>query len=141
MARSSNPNSAGSQFYICLGDAPFLNRQYTVFGHVVEGQNVVDQIRAGDQMTAVTIEGGEKAGQRLSLPRLALGTQGWSYPDWVGPMYDAGTRPGDYLARVRRRVLQSRDRLDRLRHAAARPGAQMGRAGARRLHLRAQDAA
>jgi cyclophilin family peptidyl-prolyl cis-trans isomerase len=56
MARSSNPNSAGSQFYICLGDAPFLNRQYTVFGHVVEGQNVVDAIRVGDVMNAVTIE-------------------------------------------------------------------------------------
>ena len=56
MARSSNPNSAGSQFYICLGDAPFLNRQYTVFGHVVEGQSVVDAIRKGDAMTSVTIE-------------------------------------------------------------------------------------
>jgi peptidylprolyl isomerase/peptidyl-prolyl cis-trans isomerase B (cyclophilin B) len=56
MARSSNPNSAGSQFYICLGDAPFLNRQYTVFGHVVEGQEVVDAIRVGDVMTSVTIE-------------------------------------------------------------------------------------
>jgi peptidyl-prolyl cis-trans isomerase B (cyclophilin B) len=60
MARSANPNSAGSQFYICLDDAPFLNRQYTVFGHVVEGQNVVDQIRAGDAMTKVTIEDGSK---------------------------------------------------------------------------------
>jgi cyclophilin family peptidyl-prolyl cis-trans isomerase len=56
MARSSNPNSAGSQFYICLGDAPFLNRQYTVFGHVVEGQTVVDAIRVGDVMNTVTIE-------------------------------------------------------------------------------------
>jgi len=44
MARSASPNSAGSQFYICLEDAPFLNRQYTVFGHVVEGQQVVDAI-------------------------------------------------------------------------------------------------
>jgi peptidyl-prolyl cis-trans isomerase B (cyclophilin B) len=61
MARSSNPNSAGSQFYIVLDDAPFLNRQYTVFGQVVEGQNVVDQIRAGDVMTKVTIEGGAGA--------------------------------------------------------------------------------
>jgi peptidylprolyl isomerase/peptidyl-prolyl cis-trans isomerase B (cyclophilin B) len=60
MARSSNPNSAGSQFYICLGDAPFLNKQYTVFGHVVEGQPVVESIRVGDAMTAVTIE--ESAG-------------------------------------------------------------------------------
>ena len=62
MARSQNPNSAGSQFYICLDDAPFLNRQYTVFGHVVEGQNVVDQIRAGDKMDKVTIEDGKAAG-------------------------------------------------------------------------------
>jgi len=56
MARSSNPNSAGSQFYICLGDAPFLNRNYTVFGHVVEGQSVVDAIRVGDVMETVAIE-------------------------------------------------------------------------------------
>jgi cyclophilin family peptidyl-prolyl cis-trans isomerase len=56
MARSSNPNSAGSQFYICLEDAPFLNRQYTVFGHVVEGQSVVDSIRPGDPMVQVAIE-------------------------------------------------------------------------------------
>jgi cyclophilin family peptidyl-prolyl cis-trans isomerase len=56
MARSSNPNSAGSQFYICLGDAPFLNRQYTVFGHVIEGQSVVNDIRKGDVMNTVAIE-------------------------------------------------------------------------------------
>ncbi len=56
MARAASPNSAGSQFYICLDDAPFLNRQYTVFGHVVEGQNVVDGIRPGDVMESVTIE-------------------------------------------------------------------------------------
>ena len=62
MARSANPNSAGSQFYICLADAPFLNRQYTVFGHVVEGQHVVDHIRAGDVMSKVTIEDGDKGG-------------------------------------------------------------------------------
>jgi cyclophilin family peptidyl-prolyl cis-trans isomerase len=56
MARSQSPNSAGSQFYICLDDAPFLNRQYTVFGHVVEGQTVVDAIRPGDAMVQVAIE-------------------------------------------------------------------------------------
>jgi cyclophilin family peptidyl-prolyl cis-trans isomerase len=56
MARAANPNSAGSQFYICLGDAPFLNRQYTVFGKVISGQEVVDAIRVGDVMNAVTIE-------------------------------------------------------------------------------------
>ena len=56
MARSANPNSAGSQFYICLGDASFLNKQYTVFGQTVEGQEVVDAIRKGDVMETVTIE-------------------------------------------------------------------------------------
>jgi cyclophilin family peptidyl-prolyl cis-trans isomerase/predicted GIY-YIG superfamily endonuclease len=56
MARSSDPNSAGSQFYITLGDARFLDRQYTVFGQVIEGQEVVDEIRKGDVMETVTIE-------------------------------------------------------------------------------------
>src|SRR5476651_2735577 len=56
MARSSNPNSAGSQFYICLDDAAFLNNQYTVFGQVTSGQDVVDAIRKGDVMETVAIE-------------------------------------------------------------------------------------
>ena len=56
MARSSNPNSAGSQFYICLGDARFLDKQYTVFGQTIEGQDVVDKIKVGDVMETVTIE-------------------------------------------------------------------------------------
>jgi len=57
MARSSSPNSAGSQFYICLGDARFLDKQYTVFGQTIEGQDVVDKIKVGDVMETVTIEG------------------------------------------------------------------------------------
>jgi peptidyl-prolyl cis-trans isomerase B (cyclophilin B) len=56
MARSQSPNSAGSQFYICLGDARDLDKQYTVFGQTVEGQDVVDAIRVGDVMETVTIE-------------------------------------------------------------------------------------
>jgi cyclophilin family peptidyl-prolyl cis-trans isomerase/predicted GIY-YIG superfamily endonuclease len=56
MARSQNPNSAGSQFYICLGDARFLDKQYTVFGQTAAGQDVVDAIRMGDVMESVTIE-------------------------------------------------------------------------------------
>jgi cyclophilin family peptidyl-prolyl cis-trans isomerase len=56
MARSSNPNSAGSQFYICLDDAPFLNKQYTVFGQTTAGQDVVAAIRKGDVMETVVIE-------------------------------------------------------------------------------------
>jgi cyclophilin family peptidyl-prolyl cis-trans isomerase/predicted GIY-YIG superfamily endonuclease len=58
MARSASPNSAGSQFYICLGDARFLDNQYTVFGQTIEGQDVVDSIRKGDVMESVTIEPG-----------------------------------------------------------------------------------
>ena len=44
MARSQHPDSAGSQFFICVADAPFLNKQYTVFGEVVSGMNVADKI-------------------------------------------------------------------------------------------------
>jgi peptidyl-prolyl cis-trans isomerase B (cyclophilin B) len=44
MARSADPNSAGSQFFICVADAPFLDRQYTVFGEVVSGMDVADKI-------------------------------------------------------------------------------------------------
>lgn len=44
MARAADPNSAGSQFFICVADAPFLNKQYTVFGEVVSGMDVVDKI-------------------------------------------------------------------------------------------------
>jgi len=56
MARASNPNSAGSQFYICLDDARFLDRQYTVFGQMIDGFDALDAIRVGDAMTKVTIE-------------------------------------------------------------------------------------
>jgi peptidyl-prolyl cis-trans isomerase B (cyclophilin B) len=44
MARAQDPNSAGSQFFICVADAPFLDKQYTVFGEVVTGMDVVDKI-------------------------------------------------------------------------------------------------
>jgi peptidyl-prolyl cis-trans isomerase B (cyclophilin B) len=44
MARSGHPDSAGSQFFICVADAPHLDRQYTVFGEVVSGLDVVDKI-------------------------------------------------------------------------------------------------
>ena len=48
MARSSDPNSANSQFFICFQAAPFLDRNYTVFGKVVEGMEHVDNIKKGD---------------------------------------------------------------------------------------------
>ncbi len=44
MARAAQPDSAGSQFFICVADAPFLDRQYTVFGEVVSGMEVADKI-------------------------------------------------------------------------------------------------
>mgnify|MGYP001260377561 CR=1 FL=1 len=48
MARSSDPNSANSQFFICFAPAPFLDRQYTVFGKVIEGMDFVDKIKKGE---------------------------------------------------------------------------------------------
>jgi len=48
MARSSDPNSANSQFFICFKPAPFLDRQYTVFGKVVSGMEFVDLIKRGE---------------------------------------------------------------------------------------------
>jgi peptidyl-prolyl cis-trans isomerase B (cyclophilin B) len=56
MARSSSPDSAGSQFYICLGDARFLDKQYTVFGQLIDGFETLDALRVGDTMTKVSIE-------------------------------------------------------------------------------------
>ena len=44
MARSSDPDSAGSQFFICHGDASFLNNKYTAFGKLVDGEKVLDKI-------------------------------------------------------------------------------------------------
>ena len=49
MARSSDPNSANSQFFICFKPAPFLDRQYTVFGKVIDGMDLVDKIKRGDE--------------------------------------------------------------------------------------------
>ncbi len=51
MARASNPHSANSQFFICFDDARFLDRQYTVWGKVVEGMEVVDQIKRGEPVS------------------------------------------------------------------------------------------
>ena len=66
MARTSDPNSAGSQFFICFADCPMLDNQYTVFGEVVRGMDVVDKITRrdpgmnpttpGDAMKKVTIK-------------------------------------------------------------------------------------
>ena len=49
MARAQDPNSANSQFFICFQPAPFLDKQYTVFGKVIEGMEFIDKIKRGDQ--------------------------------------------------------------------------------------------
>lgn len=48
MARSASPDSANSQFFICFDDAPFLNRQYTVWGEVTSGMENVDKLKRGE---------------------------------------------------------------------------------------------
>lgn len=54
MARAQDPNSAGSQFYICLERLPHLDRNYTVFGQTVSGFEHVKAIRQGDKMLSVS---------------------------------------------------------------------------------------
>ncbi len=48
MARSQSPNSANSQFFICFTDAPWLNKQYSVWGQVIEGMDVIDAVKKGE---------------------------------------------------------------------------------------------
>jgi cyclophilin family peptidyl-prolyl cis-trans isomerase len=56
-ARSQSPNSANSQFYICFDDAPWLDRQYSVWGQVVEGMDAVDKIKKGGEHNNGVISG------------------------------------------------------------------------------------
>ncbi len=56
MARSSNPNSAGSQFYFCLGAQPMLDSGYTVFGQTIDGMEVISALRVGDVIEGIAIE-------------------------------------------------------------------------------------
>jgi peptidyl-prolyl cis-trans isomerase B (cyclophilin B) len=65
MARSTHPDSAGSQFFICHGDARFLDRQYTAFGEVVKGLDVLDRIAS----VPCTASGGERS---LPVERVAV---------------------------------------------------------------------
>ena len=56
-ARTNNPNSANSQFYICFDDAPWLDRQYSVWGEVVDGMDNVDKIKKGGEHNNGAITG------------------------------------------------------------------------------------
>ncbi len=60
MARSQDPNSANSQFFICFKAAPFLDRQYTVFGKVVDGMEFVDKIKRGDDNNNGAVDNPDK---------------------------------------------------------------------------------
>ena len=57
MARTSDPDSAGSQVYLMLGPAHFLNGQYTAFGRVTRGMEVVDKVKVGDRITSIKAVG------------------------------------------------------------------------------------
>ncbi|HEY1961162.1 MAG TPA: peptidylprolyl isomerase [Rhizomicrobium sp.] len=57
MARTNNPNSANSQFFICFDDAPWLDRQYTVWGKVVSGMEHVDAVKKGGEHNNGAISG------------------------------------------------------------------------------------
>jgi peptidyl-prolyl cis-trans isomerase B (cyclophilin B) len=60
MARSSDPDSAGSQFYICFGPQPHLDKQYTIFGQVTDGMDLIDDVKNGTVMQKFTlVEAGE----------------------------------------------------------------------------------
>ena len=56
MARTQNPNSANSQFFICFDDAPWLDRQYTVWGQVTEGMEHIDAVKKGNGDGAISGE-------------------------------------------------------------------------------------
>ena len=60
MARSQDPNSANSQFFICFKAASFLDRQYTVFGKVIEGMEYVDKIKRGDEKQNGSVKNPDK---------------------------------------------------------------------------------
>ncbi len=56
MARSAHPDSAGSQFYLCLGPQHGLDSGYTVFGQTIEGKEVISELRVGDVIESIEIE-------------------------------------------------------------------------------------
>jgi peptidyl-prolyl cis-trans isomerase B (cyclophilin B) len=71
MARSSDPDSAGSQFFICLADARFLDKQYTAFGKLIKGDDVLGKI--GDMPTTMS-NGGERSKpiQRIGVESVTI---------------------------------------------------------------------
>jgi peptidylprolyl isomerase/peptidyl-prolyl cis-trans isomerase B (cyclophilin B) len=67
MARAQDPNSAGSQFYICLASQPSLDGNYTVFGQLIKGYEVIKKIQVGDVMKKVSLKDKEKYAKGTKL--------------------------------------------------------------------------
>jgi cyclophilin family peptidyl-prolyl cis-trans isomerase len=67
MARSGSPNSANSQFFICFGNAPWLDKQYSVWGQVIEGMEHIDAIKKGGEHNNGAIDGAPDKIVRLSV--------------------------------------------------------------------------
>jgi cyclophilin family peptidyl-prolyl cis-trans isomerase len=67
MARSASPNSANSQFFICFGNAPWLDKQYTVWGQVVDGMEHIDAIKKGGEHNNGAIQGSPDKIIRVSV--------------------------------------------------------------------------
>ena len=75
MARASNPNSAGSQFFLMHQDSPFLDKQYAAFGKVTEGLEVIDQI------AGVKTDPGDRPLEEQKIASIRVDTLGVSYPE------------------------------------------------------------
>lgn len=75
MARSSNPNSAGSQFFLMHQDAPHLDKQYAAFGKVTEGLEVIDEI------ASVKVDMNDKPLTEQKIASIRVDTQGVEYPE------------------------------------------------------------
>jgi len=71
MARTSDPHSANSQFFICFDDAPWLDRQYTVWGQVVEGMEHIDAIKKGGEHNNGAISGAPDKIVKMLVPEKA----------------------------------------------------------------------
>lgn len=67
MARANMPDSAGSQFYICLKPQPHLDGNYTTFGSVIHGMHIVDLLKIGDVMTTIRLEAKSKYVQATAV--------------------------------------------------------------------------
>ena len=77
MARSQRPNSAGSQFFIMVDDAPHLDGQYAAFGKVIEGMDIVDKI------ATVETSWGDRPVKPQIMKTVTVDTMGVDYPEPV----------------------------------------------------------